>query len=273
MTHDLPTMTRAHFSHAAIRDHWTEQAERHGQSCAASWSDRPAIELEIGKIAGYLADGDQVLDIGCGNGFSTLALATRKRIAIRGVDYVPEMIRLAEVRLAEVADQLSSNVSFGVGELTELQEPSRQYDKTIVTRVIINLGTWEKQAAGLKQAARVVKPGGLLLLSEATRQGWQQLNDFRNEWGLADIPMPPFNLYLDEQQVCETLHGEMQLLEICNFASTYFVGTRVLKPLLAKLLEREHVVPDPNMHWNRWFAALPAAGDYGTQKLFVFRKR
>jgi hypothetical protein len=26
------------------------------------------------------------------------------------------------------------------------------------------------------------------------------------------------------------------------------------------------------MEWNRWFAQLPAWGDYGTQKLFVFRK-
>ena len=30
---------------------------------------------------------------------------------------------------------------------------------------------------------------------------------------------------------------------------------------------------DPAMHWNRWCAELPAAGDYGTQKLFVFRKK
>ena len=26
------------------------------------------------------------------------------------------------------------------------------------------------------------------------------------------------------------------------------------------------------MEWNRWFAQLPAAGDYGTQKLMIFRK-
>ena len=31
--------------------------------------------------------------------------------------------------------------------------------------------------------------------------------------------------------------------------------------------------PRFGQEWNRWFAQIPAAGDYGTQKLFVFRKR
>jgi hypothetical protein len=51
------------------------------------------------------------------------------------------------------------------------------------------------------------------------------------------------------------------------------VGTRVVKPLLARALGGEVDVADPKMHWNRWCSELPAAGDYGTQKLFVFRKK
>jgi hypothetical protein len=46
--------------------------------------------------------------------------------------------------------------------------------------------------------------------------------------------MPPFNAYLDQEQVVAELAGTMKLVEISNFASTYYVGTRVLKPLLAK---------------------------------------
>jgi hypothetical protein len=62
------------------------------------------------------------------------------------------------------------------------------------------------------------------------------------------------------------------LVEILNFASTYYVGTRVLKPLIAKAANVPVNVADPAAEWNRWFSQLPAAGDYGTQKLFVFRK-
>jgi hypothetical protein len=62
-------------------------------------------------------------------------------------------------------------------------------------------------------------------------------------------------------------------MDIVNFASTYYVGTRVLKPLLNQALGSVVDVANPNMEWNRWFSQLPASGDYGTQKLFVFRKR
>jgi hypothetical protein len=110
------------------------------------------------------------------------------------------------------------------------------------------------------------------LLSEATIQGWQRLNQLRREWGLEDIPMPPFNQYLDEERLASALPRELQLLEISNFASTYYVGTRLLKPLLAGVTNAPVKVADPDAEWNRWFSQLPAAGDYGTQKLFVFRK-
>ena len=60
---------------------------------------------------------------------------------------------------------------------------------------------------------------------------------------------------------------------VVNFASTYYVGTRILKPLLIRDLGASIDAVDPNMHWNQWFAKVPAAGNYGTQKLFVFRKK
>jgi hypothetical protein len=63
------------------------------------------------------------------------------------------------------------------------------------------------------------------------------------------------------------------LEEISNFSSTYFVGTRVLKPLLAGAIGNGVDPARAEMEWNRFFSLLPTAGDYGTQKLFVFRRR
>ena len=103
-------------------------------------------------------------------------------------------------------------------------------------------------------------------------QGWRRLNALRAEWGLEDIPMPPFNEYLDQDQVIAAVRGEAELVELSNFASTYYIGTRVFKPLLAQATHAPVSVADPNAEWNRWFSQLPPAGDYGTQKLFVFRK-
>ena len=255
-----------------IRAFWTNQAEQHGQSPAASWSDIPAIQLEIREILKWLDDDDHILDVGCANGYSTIQFASQKKIAIRGLDYIPQMVDEANVRLKDFGDKLTGQAEFAIGDINALNEPSNQYDKVIVIRVIINLGSWENQLRAFKECARVVKPGGLLLLSEATLQGWQKLNAFRHEWGLTDVPMPPFNNYLDQDQVVQNAAPELELVEIVNFSSTYFVGTRILKPLLAQATDAGIDIADPNMEWNRWFSQLPAAGDYGTQKLFVFRK-
>lgn len=256
-----------------IREFWTQQACQHGQSPAASWSDRMVIEMEVREFLDRLNDGDRVLDAGCANGYSTLQFASQKKIAIRGLDYIPEMIDEARLRLKGWARALRGTVEFEVGDVTALQEPAEAYDKVVVIRVVINLGAWDRQLQALRECARVLKAGGLLLLSEATLQGWTQLNRLREEWGLSHIPMPPFNLYLDEERVIESMASELDLVELSDFASTYYVGTRVLKPLLIQALGLKTDAADPAMEWNRWLAQAPTWGDYGTQKLFVFRKK
>jgi len=262
----------AKFSIEQIRQFWTEQVRKYGQSPAASWADTMVIEMEIRQILQHLENGDRILDVGCGNGYSTVQFASQKQVSIRGLDCIPEMIEQARLRASELADTLLGTAEFHVGDVTAVDERSGTYDKVVVIRVIINLGEWTLQEKALRECARVLKPGGMLLLSEATLQGWQQLNRLRREWGLPDIPMPPFNNYLDQEQVIEAVSSDLQLIEIDNFSSTYYVGTRVLKPLIIQALGARIDVADPNMEWNRWFAQLPSWGEYGTQKLFVFRR-
>jgi len=256
-----------------IRDFWRRQAVEHGQSPSASWSDHRVIEMEIRELVHRLEDGDKVLDVGCANGYSTIQLASQKAITIRGLDYLPEMIEQARASMQSLPSSMPGKVDFEVGSIMAISEPSDTYDKVIVIRVVINLGEWSNQLTALRECARVLKPGGVLLLSEATIQGWSNLNDLRREWGLPDIPMPGFNNYLDERKVIDLMAAELELVELVNFASTYFVGTRLLKPLLAQAFGGKVDPANPNAEWNRWFSVLPAWGDYGTQKLFVFRKR
>ncbi|MBI4860558.1 MAG: class I SAM-dependent methyltransferase [Candidatus Riflebacteria bacterium] len=257
-----------------IRAYWTAQALRHGQSAAASWSDTHAMELEIRTLLDRLADDESVLDVGCANGFTTLRLAAERPLRIRGLDYVPRMIEEAKLHLEAIRDRLRGEVEFGVGDITALPEPTGLYDKVIVVRVLINLHDWERQIRALRECARVLKPGGQLLVSEATMQGWRKLNALRAEWHLDEIPMPSFNTYLDQEKVIEAAADVLECREVVDFASTYYVGTRVIKPLLMKALgDPPADAANPEMEWNRWVSLLPAAGDYGTQKLFVFKKR
>lgn len=46
------------FNLEKIRQFWTEQSLKHGQSPKASWSDRMVIDMEIREILKRLEDGD-----------------------------------------------------------------------------------------------------------------------------------------------------------------------------------------------------------------------
>ena len=256
-----------------IRDYWSKQAIKHKQSYKASWSDKTAIDLEIKEILKYLENGDFVLDAGCANGYSTIQFVLHKKIRIIGVDYSPEMIEQSIELLNKKNDKIKESVIFEVGDVMNLKQADNMFDKLLLKRVIASLGDYDQQLKGIIECIRVLKPGGLLIISDATLQGWRNLNKFRLEWHLEEIPMPSFNNYLDREKVIKDLEVYLELVETSNFSSTYFVGTRVFKPLLVKAMNLDINISDPNMEWNRWFAQLPAWGDYGTQELFVFKKK
>lgn len=255
-----------------IADYWAEQAEEHGADPAASWSDHHAIALEIEELVRRVPKGHRVLDAGCGNGYTAIRLALRRDVAIHGVDYIDKLIESARAEATRLQDEMIGLATFDVGDVTSLAFDDESFDTVVCVRVLINLGSWDKQRVGLEECLRVLRPGGELLLSEATLQGWRRLNALRGEWGLDEIPMPPFNLYLDQEAVAAALPDDCRLVEIVDFASSYYVGTRVLKPLLASVTGKHDIVADPDAEWNRLSAALPAWGDYGTQKLFVIAK-
>lgn len=260
-------------SPAEIESFWSEQAALHGLDPASSWSDFRAIELEIETLARYVEPDTDVLDAGCGTGYSTVRLAATPGVRCLGIDYVPKMVELARERVAALDDDLRARVRFEVGDVRSLQGiDDASFDLVVCTRVLINLGDPETQALALGELGRVARPGGLILASEATSQGLARLNALRAEWGLEPIPQPGFNLYLDEDAVATQAGPELVLERVENFSSSYFVVTRVLKPLLAQALGAGPDAADPASEINRWASLLPAAGDYGTQKLFVLRK-
>jgi SAM-dependent methyltransferase len=111
---------------------------------------------------GRLAPGERVVDVGCGAGIDSLIAA--RMVApdgyVVGVDMTPAM--LAKAR-ASAGESGLGNVEFCHGFAEELPVPDEWAD-VVISNGVLNLVP--DKAAGLREMARVLKPGGRLQLGD-----------------------------------------------------------------------------------------------------------
>ena len=100
----------------------------------------------------------RVLDVGCGTGYLLGQLAARypEAVELAGVDPAPSMV---EVATAAVSGDERLSISCAVAE--HLTYPDNTFDLVVSTT---SFDHWEDQAAGLAECARVLRPGGTLVL-------------------------------------------------------------------------------------------------------------
>ena len=250
-----------------IRRYWNKQAELLKCKPTATTPDILARKLEIKALLKYCRDNEKILDAGCGNGYSTIRLAKRKSINITGVDYSEKMIKYANTQLKGL--KLKGNVEFKVGDVLNLKFRNEVFDKVITDRCLINLPTFKHQLKAIKELHRVLKPNGTCLMLECTQQGLKKLNTLRKKCGLSEIKVRWHDLYLDEKKLLASIKPYFDLVKIDNFASTYYICSRILN---AKLTPRGEE-PDYLSPINKIAARLPPLGDYNALKLFVLNKQ
>jgi ubiquinone/menaquinone biosynthesis C-methylase UbiE len=99
----------------------------------------------------------RVLDVGCGTGYLLRRLAARAPDAVElaGLDAAAEMVRVA----GESTDDPRARFQAGTAE--HLPEPDGAFDLVVSTT---SFDHWADQQAGLRECARVLAPGGRLVL-------------------------------------------------------------------------------------------------------------
>jgi ubiquinone/menaquinone biosynthesis C-methylase UbiE len=172
---------------AAVRADRAAAAERYFASHAGSWDAlrslhvaESEVEAAIGRALGKAAIG-RLVDIGTGTG-RMIELFGRAAEQALGIDRSPEMLRLARAKLAEAG---LDSVELRQGDMYSLPLASGSAETVIIHQV---LHYAQNPAAAVAEAARLLSPGGRLLIVDFAPHEREELRaaDAHVRLGFAD---------------------------------------------------------------------------------------
>jgi ubiquinone/menaquinone biosynthesis C-methylase UbiE len=160
----------------SVNSHFEEDAsywgayERDDDLNALIYQKRLRILLELVKRI-ELPRHERVLEVGCGAGQATVALA-KLGYAVDAIDAVQVMVDATRDRAVKA--RLESTVSCNLGDVRALSFPDETFGLVVALGVLPWLPSNEKP---MNEMSRVLRPHGYLIMSVGNRWGLPQLLD------------------------------------------------------------------------------------------------
>lgn len=159
MEPDFVTLTRDGYDRSAA--HYVARFQRH-------LDDRPVDRAMIGAFAALVHPGASVLDVGCGTGVASSALAAAG-LDVTGIDLSPSMIAQAR--------RHNPGLSFRVGSMLDLDVADGSVGGLCAWYSIIHVPDTHLPAV-FAEFHRVLTPGGVVLLAFQVGEEPRVLTDF-----------------------------------------------------------------------------------------------
>jgi SAM-dependent methyltransferase len=205
--------------------HWNERAASVANDIEVNIMDIFQRDLEYDYVGRYLSSEMRILEVGCGNGFSTERF--RELVShVDAMDYAENMIERARERVGE------RNNTFIHDNILAPERLKGPYDAVVCVRVLINLADFEQQLQAIDVMDSLLAPGGKLILAEGFNEGFRSLSALREELGLGALKPATINFYSDLADVMPKLEGRFELTDTFHLGA-YDYLTRVMYPLVA----------------------------------------
>ena len=203
----------------------------------------PIVEYEQNVRTATVLDflspgqGEKILDIGCGNA-RDISYMVEQGAQVIGVDISEGMVAEAKMDLEKHGYE---NITLESGDATQMSYADGEFDKVLCSEVIEHIPDAEK---ALDEMWRVLKPGGILILSTPNPNSWYGFDRYvvwervlRKKW---HHPYDHWRsmkelLSLTEQKGFKTLR-RAGACYVPGFLLTYFLLPGFLQRLLIKLV-------------------------------------
>lgn len=233
----------------------------------------------IGSLA--LAPGSPVLEIGCGAGFMSIALA-QHGFRVYAIDSVEAMVEQTRRHAAE--SEVTDLLSVDIGDVYALAFEDESFDLVIALGVVPWL---EQPELAIQEMARVTKPGGHVILTADNRARLNILLDPLLNPALAPLKRRVKNV-LEQVGLRRRLRDEAEAI-FHNFQDCSFIDSALARAELIKArgitlgfgpfsLFRHKVLPEPLAtvlhHWLQCLAdrGVPGFRSTGAHYIVLVRK-
>ncbi|MCW1930217.1 MAG: methyltransferase domain-containing protein [Candidatus Kerfeldbacteria bacterium] len=133
-----------------VQNAYNAIAEHFSQTRYAPWKSVDDL------LDAYVQSGENVVDIGCGNGRFVESFRLRG-IHYTGTDLSPELLAQAEKKYPAE--------KFVRANMEHLPFPDGSFDHALLIASFHHIPSYEKRAATLKEIARIIKSGGMIMMT------------------------------------------------------------------------------------------------------------